>query len=203
MPAGHKFQRHFGWRHFFPPIQPRPDPDVDTARCLYPRGFTPQDQGFIPITEQARNQRNQVQVSQVLVARRSPMMSRIQLTSWMNPRLWRWGNLTPVSAPRIHGSHQGPWLVLQIPFRFRERGDYEGFPKPNCEALTVPKLDQEVKEQLKRKGKDPFFGGEKSLYKIQEQLLDAAGPLTCLRSDLLNNQETRGREGLNQGYQPR
>jgi len=25
------------------------------------------------------------------------------------------------------------------------------FPKPNCEALTVPKLDQEAKEQLKRK----------------------------------------------------
>ena len=62
------------------------------------------------------------------------------------------------------------------------------FPKPNCEALTVPKLDQEVKEQLKRKGKDPFFGGEKSLYKIQEQLLDATGPLTCLWSDLLNKE---------------
>ena len=62
------------------------------------------------------------------------------------------------------------------------------FPKPNCEALTVPKLDQEFKEQLKRKGKDPFFGGEKSLYKIQEQLLDATGPLTCLWSDLLNKE---------------
>ena len=62
------------------------------------------------------------------------------------------------------------------------------FPKPNCEALTVPKLDQEVKEQLKRKGKDPFFGGEKSLCKIQEQLLDATGPLTCLWSDLLNKE---------------
>ena len=62
------------------------------------------------------------------------------------------------------------------------------FQKPNCEVLTVPKLDQEVKEQLKRKGKDPFFGGEKSLYKIQEQLLDATGPLTCLWSDLLNKE---------------
>ena len=62
------------------------------------------------------------------------------------------------------------------------------FPKPNCEALTVPKLDQEVKEQLKRKGKDPFFGGEKSLFKIQEQLLDATGPLTCLWADLLNKE---------------
>ena len=61
------------------------------------------------------------------------------------------------------------------------------FPKPNCEALTVPKLDQEVKEQLKRKGKDPFLGGEKSLFKIQEQLLDATGPLTCLWLDLLNS----------------
>ena len=64
----------------------------------------------------------------------------------------------------------------------------KNFPKPNCEALTVPKLDQEVKEQLKWKGKDPFFGGEKSLFKIQEQLLDATGPLTCLWSDLLNKE---------------
>ena len=62
------------------------------------------------------------------------------------------------------------------------------FPKPNCEALAVPKLDQEVKEQLKRKGKDPHFGSEKSLYKIQEQLLDATGPLTCMWSDLLNKE---------------
>ena len=58
--------------------------------------------------------------------------------------------------------------------------------KPNCEALTVPKLDQEVKEQLKCKGKEPFVGEEKSLYKIQEQLLDATGPLTW--SDLLNKE---------------
>ena len=61
-------------------------------------------------------------------------------------------------------------------------------PKPNCEALTVSKLDQEVKEQLKWKGKDPFSGGEKPLFKIQEQLLDATGPLTCLWSDLLNKE---------------
>ena len=27
---------------FSPPIHPRPDPDVDTARCLHPRGFIPQ-----------------------------------------------------------------------------------------------------------------------------------------------------------------
>ena len=60
------------------------------------------------------------------------------------------------------------------------------FPKPNCEALTVPKLDQEVKELLKWKGKDSFLGGEKSLYKIQNQLLDATEPLTRLWSDLLN-----------------
>ena len=62
------------------------------------------------------------------------------------------------------------------------------FPKPSCEAMTVPKLDAEVKDQLKKKGKDPHFGAEKSLYKVQEQLLDVAGPLTCLWADLLNKE---------------
>ena len=60
------------------------------------------------------------------------------------------------------------------------------FPKPGVDALVAPKLDQEVKEQLKRKGKDPHFGAEKSLYKIQEEMLEVAGPLTCLWADLLN-----------------
>lgn len=42
-----------------------------------------------------------------------------------------------------------------------------------------------MKDQLKSKGKDPHQGAEKSLYKIQDQLLDVTGPLTCLWADLL------------------
>ena len=55
------------------------------------------------------------------------------------------------------------------------------FPKPNCHMMPAPKLDEQVKESLKRKGKT-----EKSLYKIQ--LLDVTGPLTCLWADLLNKE---------------
>ena len=54
------------------------------------------------------------------------------------------------------------------------------FPRPNCEAVTTPKLGGEVKVQLKSKGKEPHHGAEKSLYKIQDQLLDVAGSLACL-----------------------
>ena len=54
------------------------------------------------------------------------------------------------------------------------------FPKPLSGSLAVPKLDNQVKEHLKRKGKDPYFGAEKSLFKVQENLLDVAGPLSCL-----------------------
>ena len=43
--------------------------------------------------------------------------------------------------------------------------------------MSAPKLDEEVKEQLKIRGKDPHYGSEKSLYKLQEQVLDVAGPL--------------------------
>ena len=113
----------------------------------------------------------------------------------MNWRLWKWWNLTPVSVPRIDGNHQLRSKISflektfqQTPFRFRERGTKKNFLKLNCKALTVPKLDQEVKEQLKWKSKDPFIGGEKSLYKIQEQLFDGTGSLMCLWSDLLNKE---------------
>ena len=43
-----------------------------------------------------------------------------------------------------------------------------------------------ARDHLKKKGKSPLFGAEKSLYKIQDQLLGVAGPLTCLWADLLN-----------------
>ena len=56
---------------------------------------------------------------------------------------------------------------------------------PDCVAVKPPKLDAEVMEQLKSKGKDPQFGAERNLYKIQEQLLEATGPLTFLWVDLL------------------
>ena len=46
--------------------------------------------------------------------------------------------------------------------------------------MSVPILDDMVKEQLKKRGTDPHFGSEKSLYKLQEQVLNVAGPLTCL-----------------------
>ena len=67
------------------------------------------------------------------------------------------------------------------------------FPKPNCHVMSAPKLDEQV-NQLKRKGKDPHFGAEKSLYKIQDQLCDVAGPLMCLWADLLNKEAKVSRE---------
>ena len=61
------------------------------------------------------------------------------------------------------------------------------FPRPDdVDVLQPPKLDEEVKDQLKKSGKDPHFGAEKSLYKLQGQVMDVAGPLSCLWADLLN-----------------
>ena len=81
--------------------------------------------------------------------------------------------------------------ILQKHFnRSLEEGEREAilkdFPKPSCKALSTPKLDEQVKEQLKCKGKDPHFGAEKTLFKVQEQVLDVTGPLTCLWVDLPN-----------------
>jgi len=70
------------------------------------------------------------------------------------------------------------------------------FPKPNSQALQVPKLDEQVKDHLKKKGINPHFGAEKSLYRIQSQVLDMAGPLACLWSDLLDTGATIKREQI-------
>ena len=61
----------------------------------------------------------------------------------------------------------------------------DDFPKPDCTALKTPKLDEEVKRLIQQAGKDPHFGTEKALYKVQDQILNLAGPLTCLWSGLL------------------
>ena len=53
------------------------------------------------------------------------------------------------------------------------------FPNPASSALAVPKLDDEIKEQIKKAGKNAHFGAERSLFKLQEQILEMAGPLTC------------------------
>ena len=64
------------------------------------------------------------------------------------------------------------------------------FPKPSCQALVAPKLDEHMKKQIKKPGKDPHFGAERSLFKLQLQLLDMAGPLTCLWAEL-SSKETQ------------
>ena len=70
------------------------------------------------------------------------------------------------------------------------------FPQPNCDAVATPKMDDEVKEQLRQKEKDAFFGSEKTLYRVREQLLDTAGPLSCLWADLLNKDATVSKEDI-------
>ena len=47
-------------------------------------------------------------------------------------------------------------------------------------------LDDEIKEQIKKAGKNPHFGVEQSLFKLPEQILEMAGPLTCLWADILS-----------------
>ena len=42
-------------------------------------------------------------------------------------------------------------------------------PKPLCPSLRSHKIDDDVKKQA---GKDPCFRVEKSMYKLQEQILN-------------------------------
>ena len=60
------------------------------------------------------------------------------------------------------------------------------FPKPNSLVLQAHRLDELVKHQLTKKGKDQQFGSERTLFKLQQQLLEVSVPLTCLWSDMMN-----------------
>jgi len=72
----------------------------------------------------------------------------------------------------------------------------QDFPKPSCKVLIAPKLDEEVKTQIKKTGKDPHFGAERSLYTLQQQLLELAGPLTCLWADMADQEANVDRQAV-------
>ena len=62
--------------------------------------------------------------------------------------------------------------------------------EPKCQALEAPKLDEQVNDCLEKIGKDPYFGSEDA-YKFQGQILDLAGPLTCLCAALTSRLRKR------------
>ena len=70
------------------------------------------------------------------------------------------------------------------------------YPMPNCPAIEVPRLDEEVGKQIRSKGKDPHFGQEKTLFNIQEEFLKVGGPLTCLWADMINPEVTADKEKI-------
>ena len=70
------------------------------------------------------------------------------------------------------------------------------FPKPASSALAVPKLDDDIKEQIKKAGENPHFGAERSLFKLQEQILEMAGSLMCLWADILSQKATVKQEDV-------
>ena len=47
---------------------------------------------------------------------------------------------------------------------FKKEAMFQEYPKPNCPAMEVPRLDNNVKEQLKPKGMDPKSGAEKNMF---------------------------------------
>jgi len=46
--------------------------------------------------------------------------------------------------------------------------------------LIAPKLDDQMNGQIKKE----HFGAERSLHSLQQQILELAGPLTCLWADM-------------------
>ena len=72
----------------------------------------------------------------------------------------------------------------------------QDYPKPNCPALEVPRLDEEIKQQIRQKGQDPHFGSEHTMFNLQEQLLEVVGPLTCIWVHPLDPDEEPDRDQL-------
>jgi len=117
-------------------------------------------------------------------------------------KLWNLSSMTHQYKMKLHGKQVRPsTLILEKHFLHplapdeRERIK-SNFPRPTCSALSVPKLDEEIKEQIKKTGKNPHFGSEKFLFKFHEQLLEIAGPLTCLWTDMLDHNATLKQEDI-------
>ena len=70
------------------------------------------------------------------------------------------------------------------------------FSKPQCSFLETPMLKNQVRDHLKKKGKDPHFGVEKTLYGLQGSVLNLTGPLTGLWTDLLDTNQKISREEI-------
>ena len=75
-------------------------------------------------------------------------------------------------------------------------GIIKDYSKPRNEAFFAPKLDEDVKNQIEKAGKDPHYGIEKHLYNLQRQILDISSPSTCLWADLLNHDATVSRKDM-------
>lgn len=59
----------------------------------------------------------------------------------------------------MSGSPQKPGEAFNKSLAPEERkAILKDFPKPSCSALEVPKLDDQIRDHLKGKGKDPHFG---------------------------------------------
>jgi len=94
----------------------------------------------------------------------------------------------------------GPsWTDECLPWNLRwdeTNAILEDYPMPNCSAIEVPRLDEEVKKQLRSKGRDPHFGQEKMLFNIQGEFLKVSGPLTCLWADMMNPEVEADKEKI-------
>ena len=127
---------------------------------------------------------------------------KILLHSCLRRKLWSWLNLTLLFNQRtlgtLHQSLKPSWEshFNRSPSEEEKKKILGDFPKPACDAVQVSRLDGQLKEHLKNKGKDPHYGSEKTLYKLQESLLDVTGPLTCLWGDLLNKDAKVSAEGI-------
>ena len=68
------------------------------------------------------------------------------------------------------------------------------FPKPRYGGAQAGSGSQRPTEEEGQR--PPFWSREIHVYKIQEHLLNVAGPLTCLWSDLLNKEATIAPENI-------
>ena len=77
-------------------------------------------------------------------------------------------------------------LVNQVPASYRNTSSRyillpeeqeamrKDFPKSNCKFLQFPRLNKEMKTQIRKTGKDLHYGVKRSLNNLQDQLLDCS-----------------------------
>ena len=101
-------------------------------------------------------------------------------------------------SPRPNGPQMdnGMWPTVTLKFPFAPFPPSPYWPGPVAPLWSTGTHPSPGSAWTSKAGKNPHFGAERSLFKLQEQILEMAGSLMCLWADILSQKATVKQEDV-------